>query len=64
MMHKVHVGYKWCWYIRVVLFFVHVGYKSCWFLRVVLSFCAGVSHVGGDMFDSIPNGDAIFMKVN
>lgn len=43
---------------------VHVGYKSCWFLRVVLSFCAGVSHVGGDMFDSIPNGDAIFMKVN
>ncbi|XP_023756946.1 nicotinate N-methyltransferase 1 [Lactuca sativa] len=22
----------------------------------------GVSHVGGDMFDSIPNGDAIFMK--
>lgn len=34
------------------------------FLRLVLSFCAGVTHVGGDMFNSIPNGDAIFMKVN
>lgn len=24
---------------------------------------AGVTHVGGDMFKSIPSGDAIFMKV-
>lgn len=24
---------------------------------------AGVEHVGGDMFASIPKGDAIFMKV-
>ena len=24
----------------------------------------GVSHVGGNMFDSIPNADAVFMKVN
>jgi hypothetical protein len=23
----------------------------------------GVSHVGGDMFEAIPNADAIFMKV-
>ncbi|KDO38909.1 hypothetical protein CISIN_1g034578mg [Citrus sinensis] len=23
----------------------------------------GVSHVGGDMFDAIPNADAVFMKV-
>ena len=23
----------------------------------------GVEHVGGDMFDSVPRGDAIFMKV-
>ncbi|WJX71774.1 hypothetical protein P8452_55730 [Trifolium repens] len=23
---------------------------------------AGVEHIGGDMFESIPNGDAIFMK--
>ncbi|MED6184508.1 hypothetical protein PIB30_048091 [Stylosanthes scabra] len=23
---------------------------------------AGVKHVGGDMFESVPNGDAIFMK--
>lgn len=24
---------------------------------------AGVEHVGGDMFVSVPKGDAIFMKV-
>lgn len=24
---------------------------------------AGVEFVGGDMFDSVPSGDAIFMKV-
>lgn len=24
----------------------------------------GVTHVGGDMFESIPAADAIFMKVN
>ena len=24
----------------------------------------GVEHVGGDMFDSVPSGDAIFMKVS
>lgn len=24
---------------------------------------AGVTHIGGDMFKSIPSGDAIFMKV-
>jgi hypothetical protein len=24
---------------------------------------AGVDHVGGDMFVSVPKGDAIFMKV-
>ena len=23
----------------------------------------GVEHVGGDMFDKVPSGDAIFMKV-
>lgn len=27
-------------------------------------FSAGVTHVGGDMFQSIPSGDAIFMKVS
>ena len=26
--------------------------------------CAGVTHVGGDMFKSIPSADAIFMKVS
>lgn len=25
---------------------------------------AGVEHVGGDMFVSVPKGDAIFMKVS
>lgn len=30
---------------------------------ILLNF-AGVTHVGGDMFESVPNGDAIFMKVN
>ena len=25
--------------------------------------CEGVIHVGGDMFDPIPNVDAVFMKV-
>jgi hypothetical protein len=24
---------------------------------------AGVEHVGGDMFESVPKGDAIFLKV-
>ena len=24
----------------------------------------GVEHVGGDMFESVPKGDAIFMKVS
>lgn len=24
---------------------------------------AGVEHVGGDMFEKVPNGDAVFMKV-
>lgn len=24
----------------------------------------GVEHVGGDMFECVPHGDAIFMKVN
>lgn len=26
-------------------------------------FRVGVEHVGGDMFESVPEGDAIFMKV-
>ncbi|TYH41042.1 hypothetical protein ES332_D12G289000v1 [Gossypium tomentosum] len=26
--------------------------------------CPGVEHVGGDMFASVPKGDAIFMKVS
>ena len=26
--------------------------------------CAGVEHVGGDMFVSIPKADAIFLKVS
>jgi len=25
---------------------------------------AGVEHIGGDMFESVPSGDAIFMKVS
>lgn len=25
---------------------------------------AGVEHVGGDMFESVPKADAIFMKVS
>jgi hypothetical protein len=29
----------------------------------VLIGVAGVEHVGGDMFESVPKGDAIFMKV-
>lgn len=30
----------------------------------LLFFIAGVTHVGGDMFKSIPHADAIFMKVS
>lgn len=31
----------------------------------VSEFCgAGGEHVGGDMFESVPTGDAIFMKVS
>lgn len=26
--------------------------------------CAGVKHVAGDMFENVPSGDAIFMKVS
>ncbi|KAL2470658.1 Flavone 3'-O-methyltransferase 1 [Abeliophyllum distichum] len=26
--------------------------------------CSGVEHVGGDMFESVPKGEVIFMKVN
>lgn len=26
--------------------------------------CAGVKHVAGDMFENVPGGDAIFMKVS
>jgi hypothetical protein len=32
-------------------------------LKKLLIF-AGVEHVGGDMFESVPKGDAIFMKVS
>ncbi|GMH17327.1 hypothetical protein Nepgr_019168 [Nepenthes gracilis] len=26
--------------------------------------CSGVEHIGGDMFESVPSGDAIWMKVS
>ena len=29
-----------------------------------LNFVASVENVGGDMFESVPQGDAIFMKVS
>ena len=29
-----------------------------------LNFVIGVEHVKGDMFESVPQGDAIFMKVS
>lgn len=32
-------------------------------MMVYWSFHAGVKHVAGNMFESIPNGDAIFLKV-
>jgi hypothetical protein len=32
-------------------------------LKKLLIF-AGVEHVGGDMFESVPKADAIFMKVS
>ena len=33
-------------------------------MRIKFFPCAGVEHVAGDMFQSVPKGDAIFMKVN
>ncbi len=33
-------------------------------LKDVLIYVAGVKHVAGDMFESVPKGDAIFLKVN
>jgi hypothetical protein len=30
----------------------------------VLTYVAGVEHLGGDMFESVPKGDAIFLKVS
>ena len=32
--------------------------------KKVLTYATGVEHLGGDMFESIPIGDAIFMKVS
>lgn len=32
-------------------------------VHVLLLSAKGVEHVGGDMFESVPKGDAIFMKV-
>jgi len=32
-------------------------------LKGVLIYLAGVKHVAGDMFKSVPKGDAIFLKV-
>lgn len=46
----------------------HPTYSVCIFtekqrLTEELSRVTGVENVGGDIFESIPNGDAIFMKV-
>jgi len=42
--------------------------KLVWHLCVcdqiwLICVCSAVKHVGGDMFDSVPTGQAIFMKV-
>lgn len=36
-----------------------IYFKSKYFLML-----AGVEHVGGDMFETVPKADAIFMKVS
>lgn len=33
-------------------------------IEFYISFLLGVEHVGGDMFQSVPQGDVIFMKVS
>lgn len=47
----------------VVLVVVCVPFVWCSITRFDNFQFAGVTHVGGDMFKSIPSGDAIFMKV-
>lgn len=34
-----------------------------WRAQILNKICVGVEHVGGDMFLSVPKGDAIFLKV-
>ena len=30
----------------------------------IFKFCEGVEHVGGDMFEFVPKGDAMLLKVS
>jgi len=32
-------------------------------IKLTLILYEGIEHVGGDMFESVPNGDAILVKV-
>lgn len=41
----------------LVLRYIYI--YSCWYCLIL-----GVTHMGGDMFQSVPSGDAIFMKVS
>jgi len=44
---------------RIAFFLVQTySILNCWF-----SIHAGVEHVGGNMFDNVPRGDAIILKV-
>lgn len=40
------------------------GIGFCQSLKTSYIDVAGVTHVGGDMFESVPDGDVLFLKVN
>ena len=46
--------------LKSIIFF-HSGLLASILIKVNF---AGVEHVGGDMFESVPQGDAIFLRVS
>lgn len=53
------------WYMSIVsvIYLSKIWQTSSFLLVIIVTTNLGVQHVGGDMFASVPNADAIFMKV-
>ena len=43
---------------------ISLNFWLSWFIDKFYHLYVGVEHVGGDMFECVPQGDAIFMKVS